>query len=253
MGLGMRGEVWKPQLDGLQDHCQLLHFDNRGIGESDDIGGFLSMRDMARDAARVLDAAGWHEDVHLVGVSMGGMISQELALLRQERFASLTLVATHAGGPKSWVPPAKGLLRFLSVHLGPAAKRTESMAKLLYPQHFLESYDTDLLHERMSFQMGRRPNPKSVRKQLAAIRKHDTRDRLGDIRLPTLIIKPELDILVHPRHSDRLHHGIKHADMMTLPHAGHGLIFQCAEEVNERLLEHFGTAGSGRQSASGQP
>lgn len=240
MGLGMRGEVWKPQIDGLKDQCQLVYFDNRGTGESEDIGEILSIGDMARDASRVLDAAGWKEKVHLVGVSMGGMISQELALLQPERFASLTLVATHAGGPASWLPPVKGLMRFLSVHMGPEAKRTQEMAKLLYPQPFLESCDTDALHERMSFQMGRPPKRHTMRKQLAAIRRHDTRDRLGQIETPTLVVKPEQDILVNPTHSDRLHGAIPGAEILRLPDAGHGVIYQCAQAVNERLLSHFG-------------
>ncbi len=244
MGLGMRGEAWKPQIDGLVDHCQLLHFDNRGIGDSEDVGEFLSMGDMARDATRVLDAAGWQDDVHLVGVSMGGMISQELALLRPERFSTLTLVATHAGGPQAWLPPAKGLFRFLSVHLGPAEKRTQEMAKLLYPQHFLDTCDTEALHARMKLQIGRPPKRHTMRKQLSAIRRHDTRARLEQIQIPTLIVKPELDILVKPGHSDRLQQGIQHADMLRLPDAGHGVTFQCAQQLNERMLAHFRAAAA---------
>ncbi len=238
----MRGEVWKPQLDGLGDHCQLLYYDNRGVGESENIGEFLSIQDMARDAGRVLDAAGWDGDIHLVGVSMGGMISQELALFSQERFASLTLIATHAGGPTSWLPPAIGIARFLAVQFGPQEKRTETMAKLLYPKGFLDSCDREALHQRMTFQMGSRPKRHTMRKQLSAVRRHDTRQRLSQIYLPTLIIKPELDILVNPRHSERLKQGIKQASMMVLPEAGHGVIFQCAQEINDRLQEHFASA-----------
>lgn len=242
MGFGMRGEVWKPQIDGLQNDCQLIHFDNRGIGQSDEVGEAISMRDMATDAARVLDAVGWSEEVHVVGVSMGGMIAQELALLTPDRVASLTLVATHAGGPNAWLPPPKGIVHFLATHVGPAEKRAQAMAKLLYPKRFLREVDNQALKERMHFQMAPRPRRETLRKQLAAIRRHDTRKRLEKLRMPTLIIKPERDILVSPRHSDRLKEGIKHAKVMKLPEAGHGLIFQCAEKVNQRLLEHFASA-----------
>lgn len=252
MGLGMRGDVWKPQIDELQDKCQLLHFDNRGTGDSDEIGSTLSMDDMARDASRVMDAAAWKEDVHLVGVSMGGMISQELALLFPERFASLTLIATHPGGLSSWVPPAKGLVRFLSVHLGPKDKRTQAMAKLLYPESFLESCDKEALHERMRLQMGRRPNPLTIRRQLSAIRRHDTRERLALLRLPTLIIKPERDILVNPKHSEHLHREIQNSTIVRLAEAGHGVTFQCASELNSRMLEHFGAVGAVKESTSEQ-
>ena len=246
MGFGMRGEVWKPQIDGLQGECQLIYYDNRGIGESDEVDDVLSMQDMAQDAERVLDAAGWTEEVHLVGVSMGGMVAQELALLSPDRCASLTLVATHAGGPKAWLPPAQGILRFLAVHLGSPKKRSRAMAKLLYPERFLKECDTKLLRARMTLQMGPQARRSTLRRQLSAIRRHDTRKRLRQLEMPTLIIKPELDILISPRHSDRLQQNIEHASMMKLPDAGHGLIFQCADQVNQRLLRHFGSA-SGRQ------
>jgi pimeloyl-ACP methyl ester carboxylesterase len=172
------------------------------------------------------------------------MIAQELALLHPDRVSSLTLLATHAGGPQAWLPPAKGIFRFLATHLGPPEKRAASMAKLLYPKGFLEQVDHQVLRERMTFQMGVQPKRETLRKQLAAIRRHDTRRRLEKLRMPTLIVKPELDILVNPRHSDRLKRGIKHAKVMKLPAAGHGVIFQCAEEVNQRLLAHFESASA---------
>jgi pimeloyl-ACP methyl ester carboxylesterase len=252
MGLGMRGEVWKPQIEALVDQCQLLYFDNRGVGASEEVGATLTMDDMASDATRVLDAAGWQEDVHLVGVSMGGMISQHLALLHQDRFASLTLIATHAGGPRTWLPPAKGLLGFLRVHLGPQDKRTDAMAQLLYPESFIQSCDADALHRRMNLQMGTRPNPQTLRRQLGAIRRHDTRLRLGQLKLPTLIVKPERDILVDPKNSERLLAGIPHASMLRIADGGHGVTFQCAKVLNSRLLEHFGVESEREQRATSQ-
>ena len=253
MGLGMRGEAWKPQIDGLRDKCQLLYFDNRGTGESEDIGATLSMDDMARDTTRIMDAVGWTENVHLVGVSMGGMISQELALLFPKRFASLTLIATHAGGLTAWVPPTRGLFRFLSVHLGPRDKRMQAMAKLLYPESFLESCDKAALHKRMGLQLGLRPNPLTIRRQLSAIRRHDTRERLTLLRVPTLIVKPERDVLVNPQHSEHLHRGIQNSTILRLADAGHGVTFQCAGELNSRMLVHFAEATDSTQSPSVTP
>ena len=106
MGLGMRGVVWRPQVEVLERDHRLLTFDNRGIGESDDAPGPWRIPDMAEDALRVLDAARF-SSAHVVGVSMGGMIAQELALRAPRRVRSLTLIVTPppgAGGP--WGPEA---------------------------------------------------------------------------------------------------------------------------------------------------
>ncbi|MCP4446518.1 MAG: alpha/beta hydrolase [Myxococcales bacterium] len=239
MGYGVRGNVWKPQVDELGKHCQVLFFDNRGIGESEAIGESISMLDMAKDALRVLDQAQWQDGVHLVGVSMGGMIAQEIALHSPERLASLTLIATHAGGKTAVVPPSKGIMHALSASFGPAHKRTEALAKLLYPKSYLQRCNRDELKARMKLQTGRPAARHTMRRQLSAIRAHDTRKRLSDLRLPTLIVKPEQDILVRPSHSDELHRRIPGSSLMRLPEAGHGLIFQSAKKLNERLLEHF--------------
>ncbi len=239
MGYGMRGEVWKPQVDELSKQCQVAFFDNRGIGESERIAETISMLDMAKDALRVLDHLQWNDGVHLVGVSMGGMIAQELALYAQERIASLSLLATHAGGKIAIVPPPKGLFTALTMGLGPAHKRQKRLAKLLYPESYLQSCDREQLQARMKLQMGKPAIRHTMRSQLAAIRAHDTRERLANLRIPTLIVKPEKDLLVRPSHSDDLHRRIVDSSLMRLPNAGHGLIFQSAKQLNQRLLEHF--------------
>ncbi len=248
MGYGMRGKVWKPQVDELRKHCQVLFFDNRGIGGSEDILSSISMQEMAKDSLRVLDEAGWADEVHVVGVSMGGMIAQELALCAPARCASLTLIATHAGGPAKFLPPAKGIVRFVATQLAPANKRPQALAKLLYPRSFLKSCNREQLASRMKLQMGDAASKATMRRQLAAIRNHDTRARLPNLTLPTLIVKPEKDILVRPRHSDELHKRIVGSSLMQLPNAGHGLIFQSAKDLNRRLLEHFqGGSGGGEE------
>ncbi len=242
MGFGMRGSAWKPQIDGLGSSCQLVSFDNRGVGESDAIDEDMSMLDIAKDASRVLDAIDWHSDVHVVGVSMGGMVAQELLLYQPERFASLSLIATHAGGKTSWLPPAKGIVRFLATQFSSDKNRPKTLARLLYPKPFLSSCNQDDLRARMKLQIGKPASRSTLRRQLRAIRNHDTRSRLPTISQPTLVVKPELDILVHPKHSDRLHRGLSQVSLLSIPDAGHGVTYQSASLLNERLLNHFQSA-----------
>jgi pimeloyl-ACP methyl ester carboxylesterase len=102
MGLGAFKTAWQRQTlyFGHQnaDKYSNLVLDNRGMGDSDKPLGRYSTSEMARDTVELLDAVGWkgERELHVVGVSMGGMIAQELGLLIPERICSLTLVSTAA-------------------------------------------------------------------------------------------------------------------------------------------------------------
>ena len=238
MGLGMRGLVWRPQVEGLAGTHRLVTFDNRGVGGSEDAPGLWGIREMAGDALSVLDALGW-ESAHVVGVSMGGMIAQELALLAPGRLRSLTLIATHAGGPLAKLPPIEGLRGFLSVNLLPADQRFSALASLLYPPEFLRTVDHDAMAQRMREQLGSRL-PSSVRlRQILSVMRHDTRRRLPSVTLPTLVLRSGRDALVHPREQARLARLVPGSEEHLFPDAGHGLIFQHQAAVNERLAAHF--------------
>lgn len=241
MGFGMPGSMWEPQLDGLHRAHPVACYDHRGIGESDGSSGWLSMGQLAADAKRVMDTLGWRR-AHVVGVSMGGMVAQHLALAAPERLVSLSLIATHAGGPLGLVPTLDGLRLFAKANLRPVRERPAALVELLYPPEFRASVRLEVLSERMNRGLESRANPKTLRAQLLAILRHDTRRFLGKITVPSLVIKPERDILVRPSHSDFLVRRIPGARQMNLPDGGHGAVFQCAERVNSALLEHFAAA-----------
>ncbi|HEY6170092.1 MAG TPA: alpha/beta fold hydrolase, partial [Verrucomicrobiae bacterium] len=96
-GVGVTGEGWRPQVNGLAGEFQTLIFDNRGIGRSIPCRGPVSIETMATDAQALMDAAGW-ESAHVVGHSMGGVIAQQLALDAPKRVRSLSLLCTFARG-----------------------------------------------------------------------------------------------------------------------------------------------------------
>ncbi|HHH28738.1 MAG TPA: alpha/beta fold hydrolase [Polyangiaceae bacterium] len=237
MGLGMRGVVWSPQTDVLASDHRLITFDNRGIGGSETAPGEWTMADMAGDALRVLDAAGW-TSAHVVGVSMGGMIAQELALRAPERLRSLTLIATHAGGRTGWVPPFSGIISFLEVNLLPADQRFKALAHLLYPRDFLRLIDRDELAARMGQQVGSRASAATRNKQIKAVMRHDTRARLVRLETPTMVIISAEDKLVDPRRQYALAEAIPNASKVVFDRAGHGVIFQCARVINGHIARH---------------
>ena len=102
MGLGAFKTAWQRQTkdfghdQGSKYSC--LIFDNRGMAESDKPLMRYSTSEMAKDTLELLDHLGWtsKRELHVVGISMGGMIAQELALLVPERIASLSLISTAA-------------------------------------------------------------------------------------------------------------------------------------------------------------
>lgn len=237
MGLGMRGALWRPQIDDLARDHRLATYDHRGIGKSGLPARPFTMREMAFDALRVAGALGW-ERFHLVGVSMGGMVAQEVAIRAAERIASLTLIATHPGGPSGMVPTALGLRAFASALLGPAAGRPAAFERLLYPDAWLATVDRAALAKRAAAQLGDPAPRRTVLMQLGAVARFDSRSRLGDITAPTLVVRPDLDVLVRPAHSDALSRGIRGARLLAYADAGHGVAFQHAVPLSRAIREH---------------
>jgi 3-oxoadipate enol-lactonase len=98
MGLGLPSYLWHRTRPLIAKQYRAITLDNRGVGRSDVPAGPYPISLMASDAAAVLDAAG-AERVHVLGISMGGMIAQEFALQHPERVQSLILGCTTSGGP----------------------------------------------------------------------------------------------------------------------------------------------------------
>ena len=164
--MGMAGDHthWEPQIEyfaARPDEFQVCVWDNRGVGNSGDPGGRWTTSEMARDALELLDHLGkseggggggsgarcarWGGDdagsgtVHAIGLSMGGMVTQELVLLAPARFLSMTLVSTHAGGLVS-MPPFHGVYQL--VRLLFSSSKNDALAGgllTLFPQSFLDA------------------------------------------------------------------------------------------------------------------
>ena len=240
MGFGMRGQIWQPQIDGLGSSYRLAWYDHRGLGDSDKgQSSRWSIQDMAKDACRVLDALGWSR-CHLVGVSMGGMIAQEMVLHQEERFASLSLLVTHGGGsPLKTVPGQQGIRAFLSSFFARGEGKAKALEALLYPDTFLQSTDRAKLRSRIRKRIERPAPPATLLAQLMAVFGHDTLKRIGRIAVPTQIIKATEDILVSPTFSDELKRALPLAQLYRVEGAGHGVIFQCADQINALLTAHI--------------
>lgn len=234
MGFGMRGDAWRRQSSVLAEHYRVVTFDHAGIGDSDPVPTRrLTMSDLVADTVSILDMLGWSE-AHIIGISMGGMVAQNLALQHPDRVLSLALVATHAGGVKRGLPPLEGIKRFILSNVG--SQRMDSLAKLLFPPEYLAHHKEAAIQSlREDF---RDPPPPETRlAQLHAVSTHRAAPHLHKISAPTLVVKPEKDILIHPHCSDELVRLIPGAVLETIPDAGHGIVRQTPDALNSILLE----------------
>ncbi|OBZ75155.1 putative aminoacrylate hydrolase RutD [Grifola frondosa] len=144
MGLNSSSFAWLTQVDyfGRLSEYSVLVFDNRGVGNSGAPRGPYSTSGMADDVVTLLDFIGWTapRDVHVVGISLGGMIAQELATKIPERIVSLTLAVTTSGGrPWNNLPSWKGMISLtrLTAITDPEVK-IPIILDMLFPQTWLD-------------------------------------------------------------------------------------------------------------------
>jgi pimeloyl-ACP methyl ester carboxylesterase len=219
MGLGLPGDAWWRTVPVLARACRVITFDNRGSGRSALPAGALTLAGMAADAVAVLDAAGV-ERAHVYGISMGGMIAQELALTHPERVGALVLGATSPGGAAA-TPPDRATLAFLArravmpdeegrwasvPYVYSARTRREGGARI----------GEDFARRRAyAFQRG------GYQAQLAAAAAHDAAARLGAIAAPTLVLHGAEDRMVPPANGRALAAAIPGARLLELADAAH--------------------------------
>ena len=246
MGIAVSQAGWKPQVSPLSSHIHAITFDNRGVGQSAGKAGLWTTAQLAEDARAVVDAADW-DGFHVVGVSMGGMVAQELALSMPGRVHSLSLIATHPGGLVSLLPPLQGLSLFPKIVFGRRKTRLRAFSALLYPPSERAAAVRRLTNGAPGLSWA---PPAILAAQIAAVCRHNTHRRLHQLEhIPTLILQPKRDVLVHPKGSTRLANAIPNATLVTFPDAGHGINVQSATAVNQHLLQHILAAETHRQAS----
>jgi len=219
MGLGMNATGWWRTVPVLAERFRVLAFDNRGVGRSARPPGPYSMEHLAADAVAVLDAAG-EASAHVYGISLGGMIAQEVALRHPDRVRGLALGATTPGGPRA-VPASDATLAFFR-RRGEMTAEEAVWASVPYnygPRTRAEHGERiaqDIV-QRLRYPI----EPEPYKAQLAAAMGHDTHERLGDIAAPTIVVHGERDVMVPPGNGQLLAEGIPGAELVTDPEAGH--------------------------------
>lgn len=235
MGLALSSRAWHTLPELLQNEFRVIVLDNSGTGRSTPPRRFYRTRDMADDAAAVLDALKL-DSAFVFGISMGGMIAQELAVRHPRRVRALVLGCTFAGHLRSTKPSPRIALELLRVVFGSRRKLGAHAARLLVSPEYLAA-DRDGF-DRWVATIEQAPVGVAVR-QMGAIVLHESRKRLRDLRVPTLVITGDADRLVPPRNSHTLAKLIPGARLLVLPGAGHVFPVERPAETVRALREFF--------------
>ena len=234
MGLAADTMAWTLQVPAFAERHRTVIFDNRDVGQSSHTDEDYEIADMANDALALADELSL-DSFHLLGVSMGGAIAQELALRAPERVRTLTLAVSFAGGgaygealAENWGSRVMKLTR---------EERVDELLLLTLSEGFFATEGAVDFVRRMTLQNPNPQPPESFRRQLVASSRFEARDRLGALTMPVHVIGAEHDILIPVWKSKELADLIPGAKLTIIERAAHGMQLERAQEFNELVLD----------------
>lgn len=233
-GLGGDHVEWLRQVPEFSRSFRTIAFDNRGAGDSEAPPGPYSTAQMADDAAALMSAISV-ERAHVIGVSLGGMIAQELALRHAERVSRLVLACTSPGGEGSARPSSAALAAFARSPGGDREAELRRTIPFLYTERFRRERPGEI-DAFVARRLSRPASPEGHAAQMAAAVGHSAWERLGDIAAPTLVITGSDDRLAPPVNSERIAQRIPGAKLMVLPCGPHRLFAEDPEAFNREVL-----------------
>ncbi len=226
--------MWEPQVDALTRTFRILRYDTRGHGGTEVAPGGYTLEQLADDALGLLDTLGI-ERAHWLGLSLGGMIGQTLALKAPQRLRSLALCDTSSRIPVDAKPVWEGRIR---------AAEAQGMEPLVEPT--IERWFTAPFRQRRPEvidrvrTMIRETDPRGYAGCCHAISALDLTDRLSAIRLPTLVVVGEGDQGTPVAAARTIQEHIKGSELVVIPAAAHLSNMEQPEAFNNAVVKFLG-------------
>jgi len=255
-GLGYSSWMWFKQIPDFSEKYTVIVFDNRGVGNTDKPDSNYTIETMADDAAGLLQKLGMGS-AHVLGVSMGGFIAQEMAISHPLMVKSLALVSTSFSGreiinrasnslfnnfPGFWeIMPAmlelggKGSAPMVNSFGPPLAQRIRRGLSLAFTPEYFDSH-TDEIDRIVEWRLAN-PQPFFAWKhQLMAGMKFDAAERVHQIEAPTLLVTGSEDRIVSPSSSKAIAERILNSRVVEIQGTGHLSFIEKAEEFNKIVI-----------------
>jgi 3-oxoadipate enol-lactonase len=236
-GMSATHLAWgRPFLEELERSFDTIVFDNRGMGRSGPAELPFTIADLAADTIGLLDALEL-DTGHLVGISMGGMIAQELALAHPERIRTLTIGASYCGGPDGSLMAPEDLQMLGEAY---ASGERERVFRAMWEINLSPDFRAEDSRFAAFTEMGSTlPAPQPVvLQQMRACGAHDTHERLSQIELPTLVIHGDVDRLLGYDNGRAIAALIPGARLATLEGVGHMFWWEQPQRSAELVREH---------------
>lgn len=254
-GLGYSSWMWYKQVPALSEHYKVIVFDNRGAGNTDKPDSEYSIELMADDAAGLMTALGI-ESAHVLGVSLGGYITQELALRYPEMIRSLVLVSTNSGPGKPvsgkspifnsllklWgflpgmfeISGKAALPHHIEYGVGQEERIRHGLSLAFTPEYF--AAHPDEIEKIVGWRLENPQPDYAWRRQLGAGISFDCGSRAREIKARTLLINGSQDRIVSPESALELSEKIPNSALVVMQGAGHLLFIERSGEFNSMVL-----------------
>jgi len=232
-GLGHSSKFWFLQVPELSKHFQTIIYDNHGIGESDKPDEPYSITGDALDAVGLLD----HLQIkraHVLGVSRGGYIAQELAISYPGQVKKLVLMSTHYGGPEYLEATKELWTEFLDVAGLSVEEIYRKAAKYLTSDAFYTS-NPDMVDKMVAIRMSNPQPAYAFQHQFQGAAAFDAVERVNQITAPTLVIASKEDRVVPFWISEKLANAIPGARFVPIEGAGHLSFIEQAALINKTV------------------
>ena len=232
MGHRYSSKMWYPAIPALTSEHRVIWFDNRGTGESQTTPK-VTLPQLAADALAVMDAAGV-ERAHIYGVSMGGLIVQEMALQQPGRVLSLTVGCSGAlTADKPRMPAFMRVLYYL-----PPSLLKLLMSDRLGDQGYGSAATREAIAADQAVLARDKFTVKGVVAQAAAIAAHSTtREALAGLTMPALVLHGDEDRLVPFKWGEELAEILPRSRFVRVPRAGHNYMVAAPETANRAVLD----------------
>lgn len=242
-GMSSDLSMWSTQVPYLAYDFLVISYDHRGSGRTDAPDEPYSIGGMAEDCFGLMDALGV-ESAHLVGISMGGMIAQEMAIRRSTRVSSLVLGATSAR-----VPPRQAYILRTMVKAARLGASREVISRFEISWTLSDRYlEDERVAEAVAMVRARRMSAQPMHamvRQAEAMLDYDSRDGLRSIKAPTLVIAGRKDLMVPLDYCKELASGISGGRLQVIE-AAHSLVVDDAVGFSQAItgfLQQVGGRG----------